>query len=351
MRIKEDDKWKMAFQTQYGYFKYQIMPFGLSNAPVSFQGYINKILAKKLNIFVIVYLDDILIYTEDLGKAHVDTIQWVLKELRKNGPFANFKKFRFHKDEVRFLEYVISAQGVRMEEERIDIVKNWLEPKSIYDIQVFLGFANFYCCFIHGFSRITASLTSILKMSPTSTTQKLINLVDEFGRGDRSENEAKKASASTKGPTGADYLSFDHVSYSVSNIVSNFAKNASNYLTTDAKRAFNQLCQAFIEAPIFQHFDPEQYIRVETNALKHIISGVLSQLTNDLSQWHPVDYFSFKMILAKTRYKTYDGELLAIVEAFKIWWHYLEGGKHKVFVLTDYNNLQQFMDIRRLSSQ
>ena len=127
-----------------------------------------------------------------------------------------------------------------MEEERIDAVKNWPEPKSVCDIQVFLGFANFYYCFIQGFSKIAALLTSMLRMSPipTSVTQKLINLVDEFGGGDRGENEARTP-ASTKGPTGADYPSFDHVSHAVS-----------NYLTPDAKKAFDQLRQAFTKASI-----------------------------------------------------------------------------------------------------
>ena len=74
MRIKEGDEWKTAFRTSYSHFEYQVMPFGLSNAPASFQSYINKILAKKLNIFVIVSLDDILIYTEDPGQAHVNAV-------------------------------------------------------------------------------------------------------------------------------------------------------------------------------------------------------------------------------------------------------------------------------------
>ena len=85
------------------------MPFGLSNAPASFQGYINKILAEKLDIFVIVYLDDILIYTEDQGQGHVEAVRWVLDLLRKNGLFANLKKCRFYKDEVQFLGYVVSS--------------------------------------------------------------------------------------------------------------------------------------------------------------------------------------------------------------------------------------------------
>ena len=107
------------------------MPFGLSNAPASFQGYINKILAEKLDIFVIVYLDDILIYTEDPGQGHVEAVWWVLDVLQKHGLFANLKKCQFHKDEVRFLGYVVSAQGVRMEDEQIEAVKNWPEPKSV----------------------------------------------------------------------------------------------------------------------------------------------------------------------------------------------------------------------------
>ena len=79
MRIWEGDKWKTAFCTRYGHFEYQIMLFGLFNAPASFQGYINKILAKKLDIFVIVYLDNIFIYTEDPGQPYVDTVHWVLE--------------------------------------------------------------------------------------------------------------------------------------------------------------------------------------------------------------------------------------------------------------------------------
>ena len=144
-----------------------------------------------------------------------------------------------------------------MEEESIDVVKNWPEPKSISDIQVFLGFANFYRGFIQSFSRIAAPLTSMFRRSQTPTTQKLMNLVDEFDGRDHGENKARRASASTKGPAGEDYLSSNDVSHAVSNIVSNSAKNVSNYLTPDTKRAFDQLHQAFTESPILQHFDPE----------------------------------------------------------------------------------------------
>ena len=131
------------------------------------------------------------------------------------------------------------------------------------------------------------------------------------------------------------------------------------FLTSNAKEAFNRLKQAFTEVPILQHFDPEYHIWIETNVSGSTIGGVLSQLT--LNQvildgaigsnvdWHPVTYFSRKIIPAETRYETHDGELLAIVEAFKTWWHYLENYKHEVLGLTDHNNLRQFIDTKSLS--
>ena len=140
------------------------MLFRWSNALVSFQYYIIQILAKKLDIFVIVYLDEILIYTEDLGQSHVAAVQWVLDVLRKHSLFTKLKKCRFYKDEVRFLEYIASSQGIWMEDERIKAVRNWLEPKLVRDIQVFISFANFYWRFIQGFSNIAAPLTSMLMM-------------------------------------------------------------------------------------------------------------------------------------------------------------------------------------------
>ena len=248
MRIKEGNEWKTTFQTWCGHFEYYVMLFGLFNIPASFQSYINKIVVKKLDIFVIVYLYDILIYIEDQGQAHVDIVWCVLEELRKNRFFTKLKKCCFHKDKVCFLGYVVSAQRVQIEEEKINVVKNWPEPKSIHDIQVFLGFAHFHRCFIQSFKRIAALLTSMLKMSLTliSTTPKSMNLVDEFGRGDCGENKVRRTSASTKRPTGADYLSSNYVSH----VVGNSVKNVSNYLTQDAKRAFDQLYQAFTKRSI-----------------------------------------------------------------------------------------------------
>ena len=134
------------------------------------------------------------------------------------------------------------------------------------------------------------------------------------------------------------------------------------FLTSDARTAFNCLRLAFTEVPILWHFDLECHIRIETDVSGYAIDGVLSQLASetrpdgvvtktDLSQWHLVAFLSRKMIPTETRYETYNGELLAIVKAFKTWHHYLEGCKHKVLVLTNYNHLCCFMDTKSLSSR
>ncbi len=141
------------------------MPFGLSNAPASFQYYINKILAEKLDIFVIIKLDNIWIYTEDLGQPHIKVVQWVLEQPQKHSLYANLKKCRFHEDEVQFIGFVILAQSIRIEEDRIEVIKTWLEPWSVENIQVFLGFANFYRTFIKNYSKIAAPLISMLRIT------------------------------------------------------------------------------------------------------------------------------------------------------------------------------------------
>ena len=110
--------------------------------------------------------------------------------------------------------------------------------------------------------------------------------------------------------------------------------------------------QVFVEAPILNFFDPEYHIRIKTNTLDYAISEILSQLILDnLGQGYLVAFFSRKMILTETQYETHNSELLAIVKIFKTWKHYLKGCKYEVFMLTDHNNLQRFMDTKNLSSR
>ena len=229
-----------------------------------------------------------------------------------------------------------------MEDERIEVVRNWPELKSIQDIQVFIGFANFYQKFIRGFSKIAAPLTSILQTTGSSDSSRKDD-DDEVVRGGDDRNLSKSKSKKSKNTKSGVQTCL-------------FAMGKPTFLTPNIREAFNQLRQVFIKAPILRHFDQECYFRIEIEALGYAIGGVLSQLTSDhlifnQGQWHLVTYFLRKMFAAETRYKTHDGELLAIVEAFKTWRHYLEGCKHEVLVLTDHNNLCRFMDMKSLSSR
>lgn len=121
-------------------------------------------LVKKFNIFITVYLDDILIYIEDPDQSYIVAIRQIHDVLKKHGFFANLNKCHFYINEICFFGYVILTQEIKIKEKRIKVIKNWLKPKSIKDIQIFLGFANFYYCFIQYFSRIAILLTSMLKI-------------------------------------------------------------------------------------------------------------------------------------------------------------------------------------------
>ncbi len=141
-----------------------------------------------------------------------------------------------------------------------------------------------------------------------------------------------------------------------------------DFLISKAKKAFINLRKTFTEALILRHYDPKCHIRIETDALGYAIDGVFSQMTSDqhssvhvtledpnsskseIGQWYLVAFFLRKMIPAETWYETHDQELLAIFKAFKTWLYYLEGCKHEVLVITDNNNLRQFIDTKSLSS-
>jgi hypothetical protein len=147
IRIRRGDEWKTAFRTRYGHFEYQVVPFGLTNAPASFQAYINRALRGLLDVICTVYLDDILIYSSD-PQEHAKHVRMVLERLRAFKLFAKFSKCRFNATDVSYLGYRVSPDGVAMEPDRVATVAEWPIPESFRDVQVFLGFANFYRRFI-----------------------------------------------------------------------------------------------------------------------------------------------------------------------------------------------------------
>ncbi|KAH0603149.1 uncharacterized protein H6S33_008153 [Morchella sextelata] len=151
IRIAEGDEWKTAFRTRYGLYQYNVMPFGLCNAPSAFQSMINDVLKELLNEGVFVYIDDILIYSEN-EKEHELPVKKVLQKLREGKLCASISKTSFHLREVEYLGYHISEKGLSLSEDKVGAVKELPVPENIKAVQAFLGFANFYRRFIEGFN-------------------------------------------------------------------------------------------------------------------------------------------------------------------------------------------------------
>ena len=162
IRMKEGDEWKTAFKTKYGLYEWLVMPFGLTNAPSTFMRLMNHILRAFLGKFVVVYFDDILVYSNCLDD-HVEHLKCVLDVLRKEMLYANFKKCTFCMDRVVFLRYVVSGNGIEVDEDKIKAIKEWPTPKSVTEVRSFHGLASFYRRFVKDFSTIVAPLTDVIK--------------------------------------------------------------------------------------------------------------------------------------------------------------------------------------------
>jgi len=138
------------------------MPFGLSNAPATFQRFMNNVLSDLLDVCVVIYLDDILIYSDDIMQ-HRKHVKEVLKRLWKAGLYTKAEKCEFHSDSVEYLGYVLSPSGLTMSNAKVKTIQEWPEPKKVKDIQSFLGFANFYRRFIFNYLDIVIPLTHLTR--------------------------------------------------------------------------------------------------------------------------------------------------------------------------------------------
>src|SRR5271168_1756144 len=155
IRIAEGDEWKTAFRTRYGLFEWMVTPFGLANAPSTFQKYINWALKDYLDEFCSAYVDDILIYSSGSRAEHQNHVRKVLQRLREAGLQVDIDKSGFEVQSTKYLGFIIEAgKGVRMDPEKVKAILEWEAPKSAKGVQSFIGFANFYRRFINGFSKI-----------------------------------------------------------------------------------------------------------------------------------------------------------------------------------------------------
>ncbi|KAD4889198.1 hypothetical protein E3N88_21271 [Mikania micrantha] len=160
LRIQEDDIPKTAFRTRYGHYEFLVMPFGLTNAPAVFMDLMNRVCKPYLDKFVIVFIDDILIYSRT-QEEHADHLRRVLELLKKEQLYAKFSKCDFWIREVQFLGHVVNEKGIHVDPAKIEAIKSWAAPKTPTEVRQFLGLAGYYRRFIEGFSKIAQSLTSL----------------------------------------------------------------------------------------------------------------------------------------------------------------------------------------------
>jgi hypothetical protein len=267
IRILEEDIPKTAFRTRYGHFEFLVLPFGLTNAPGTFMHLMHETFREYLDDFVLVFLDDILIYSKTL-EEHERHVQKVLETLAKAKLYAKESKCEFFKTEVEFLGHHVGRDGVRMMDDKVEAVAAWPAPKNVRDVRAFLGTAGYYRKFIKDFSRIAAPITELTKES----------------------------------------VRFEW--------------------TASHQQAFITLKQAMQSAPVLALPDPTLPFVVHTDASGFAVGAVLMQDQGKGLQ--PIAFLSKKMLPAETRYPVHEQELLAIIHALSSWRHYLYGAKFKV---------------------
>ncbi|GJT05981.1 putative reverse transcriptase domain-containing protein [Tanacetum coccineum] len=160
LRVREEDIPKTAFRTRYGHYEFQVMSFGLTNAPAVFMDLMNRVCKPYLDKFVIVFIDDILIYSKS-KKEHEGHLRQILKLLKKEELYAKFSKCEFWIPRVQFLGHVIDCQGIHVDPAKIESIKDWASPKTPTEIRQFLGLAGYYRRFIEGFSKIAKTMTKL----------------------------------------------------------------------------------------------------------------------------------------------------------------------------------------------
>ena len=160
--VRPEDVHKTTFRSRYGHYEYVVMPFGVTNAPAIFMDYMNRIFQPYLDQFVVVFIDDILIYSER-REEHAEHLRVVLGIFREHQLYGKLSKCEFWLEEVKFLGHVISAQGIAVDPTKIETVVKWERPQTVSEVRSFLGLAGYYRRFVEGFSKMVSPLTQLTR--------------------------------------------------------------------------------------------------------------------------------------------------------------------------------------------
>ncbi|KAJ9524743.1 hypothetical protein QJQ45_024347, partial [Haematococcus lacustris] len=275
IRIAPEDIPKTAFRTRYGHFEFTVMPFGLCNAPATFQRLMNDIFRQELDDCVIVYLDDILIFSRT-QEEHAQHLRRVLNLLQEHKLYAKLSKCEFGLSQTEFLGHIITSTGIACDPKKVAAVESWPTPQTVHDVRSFLGLANFYRRFVKNFADIAAPITALTQA-------------------DGHDKQGKVA----WGPV--------------------------------QQSAFEALKKALTTAPVLIAPDPSQPYILRCDASGIGIGAVLTQGKGPAER--VVAYHSRKLLPAERNYPTHEQELLSVVEALKVWRHYLLGVQFTI--LTD----------------
>lgn len=293
LRVADGDEWKTAFRTPFGLFETLVMPFGLTNAPPVFQTFISSVLSRHIGPhgYVVVYLDDILVYSRDRA-THTQHLRAVLSDLLNARLYAKLEKCDFFREEVEFLGYRIGVGTLKMDPAKVSTVADWPLPTSVRQVQQFLGFCNFYRRFIPRYAEHARSLSRLTH-----------------------KDEA----------------------FDISPLSPAFA-------------SFQALKAAFVTGPVLRSFDPSREIVMITDASQYALSAQLYQ-HDDEGFLQPVAFHSRQFTPPELNYQTYDQEMLAIVAGFDAFRHWCHGSPHPVVVKSDHNNLSYFRTCRLLNAR
>jgi hypothetical protein len=287
IRIKDGDQPKAAFKTNRGLFEPNVMFFGLTNSPATFQmmmdAYFREEIAKGK---VFIYMDDILIPTKGSLQQHNRDIVKVLKKLLRHDLYLNPEKCHFHKKQVEYLGVIIGNGKVQMDPIKTRGLTDWPQPTKLKELHLFLGFGNYYRDFISNYLHIARPLNELTK------------------------------------------------------------KNMAYIWSKEAEQAFQTLKKVFTSYPVLRNHDPEHRYILETDASDFAMGATLAQDFKDGR--HPVAYFSKSLLPAERNYQIADKELLAIIRAVQAFRHLLLGAKHKILIRSDHENQKYFKSSRKI---
>ena len=286
IRIAEGHEWKTAFRTRYGLFQYKVMPFGLANCPAVFQSFMNETFHDMIDIFVVIYIDDLLIYSKSL-EEHVNHVKLVLERLKHNNLFVKLEKCLFHSKAVEFLGFEISDKGINMVQSKVQNIIEWPIPENLKQLQSFLGFINFYSRFIQNYSKLVNPLYRFSKK-----TQKF------------------------------------------------------EWLDSDTS-TFEAIKEAIKKATLLRHYDSTKEVILYSDASDYALGATLLQKFEAGLQ--PIAFWSRKLTPAEINYDVHDKELLAVKASLEHWRHYCIGTSISVKVYSDHKNLEWFMSTKTLS--